>query len=113
MRAPAVTTAVVAASVCALAVALAADAPPAVRGPLALWFLLACPGLALVPLLRLADPVARWTLIVSLSVALDLAVTLIMMYAGWWSSPAIFAVLAAISLAGGVAQLLANGERAG
>ena len=97
--------AVVCASSVALAVALAADAPAAVRSPLALWFLLACPGLALVPLLRLDGPAGRWALVVALSLAVDLLVTLVMLYAGLWSPAGIFAVLAAISILGGVAQL--------
>jgi hypothetical protein len=97
--------AVVAASVVVLALALATDAPAALRGPLAMWFLLACPGLALVPLVRLHDTLAAVALIVALSVALDIVVALAMMYAGLWSPAGIFAVLALISLAGGALQL--------
>lgn len=101
---------IVAASVVGLALALAVDAPEPLRAPLAMWFLFACPGLALVPLLRLRDGVAEVAVIVALSVSIDVLVALAMMYAGLWSPGGIFAVLALISLAGGALQLRMSRE---
>ena len=102
----------VAGSVVALGLALAADAPTGLRTPLGLWFLVACPGLALAPLLRLPEWASELTLVVALSLAVDVVVTMTMMYAGAWSSDAIFGVLAGIALAGSAAQLVIRGEEA-
>jgi hypothetical protein len=50
------------------------------------WFLLVCPGMALVRLLRLGSPLAEWCLAVALSLALDALLPDVMVYAGVWST---------------------------
>jgi len=91
------------AAVAAPALALA-GAPSAVRVPVVLLFLLLGPGMAFVPLLDLGDPVAELTVAVGISVAVDLAVALAMLYAGAWSPPATLVVVAALALGGAALQ---------
>lgn len=97
--------AVVALSALALLVVVAAGAGAPLRPLIAVWFLLVCPGLALTPLLRLGDLWAELTVVLALSVTLDLLVATAVMYAGAWSPGLIAAVLVAISLAGAALQL--------
>ena len=62
------------------------------------------PGMAFVPLLGLGDPVAELTSPSGISLAVDLAVALAMLYAGAWSPPATLVVVAAIALGGAALQ---------
>jgi hypothetical protein len=101
----------VAAGALAASLAVAAGAPVALRAPLALAFALLGPGAALVPLLRLGDPVGVLALVIALSLALDVTVGLVMVYAGLYSPVGGFLVLAALALAGASAQVLTS-ERA-
>lgn len=103
--------AVVAGAAVAAAVAALAGAPDALRAPLVLGFLLIGPGMAFVPLLDLGDPVAELTVALGVSLALDLAVALAMLYAGAWSPVASLGVLAAIALAGAMLQQVKRGRR--
>jgi hypothetical protein len=91
------------AAVAATALALA-GAPTAVRLPVVLVFLLLGPGMAFVPLLGLGDPVAELTIAVGISLAVDVAVALAMLYAGAWSPPATLVVVAALALCGAALQ---------
>jgi uncharacterized membrane protein len=94
-----------------LAVSLAVDAlalfagPSAGRTLLVAVFLLLGPGLALVGLLGIEDPWQLLTLAFGLSVALDTAVALMLIYVVGWYPGAGLAVLLAISIAGALAQL--------
>ena len=97
--------AIVAVSVLAACAALLAGAPAAVLAPVALAFLIACPGLALAPLIGSSDGWGTVTLVVSISVALDLLVAVGLMYAGVSSERVWFGVLANLSLLGAAAQL--------
>lgn len=103
--------AVVAASVLALVGVVAAGAGAPLRPLVAIWFLLVCPGLALAPLIRIADAWDELAVALPLSVALDIVVASAFMYAGAWSPPLIVTVLALISLAG--AGLQVRGRRLG
>jgi hypothetical protein len=73
---------------------------------LAMWFLLVCPGMALVPLLRLSDRLVEVVLAVALSIALDTLVAGIFLYAGIWSPEATLVALSGISLGGVALQWL-------
>ncbi|MDQ2831325.1 MAG: hypothetical protein M3Y74_20035 [Chloroflexota bacterium] len=90
------------ASVIACTLATGVDTFLDVQSPLrlilALCFLLLCPGMALVGLLRIDDMAVRVTLSLALSVAVDASVATIALYAHAWSSPLIFTVLAGITL---------------
>lgn len=75
------------------------------RSLFVLSFLVAGPGLALVPLMRIHGW-AELTLAVALSLALDALVPTIMIYASVWSPDATLAVLVLVTLLGATAQLL-------
>ena len=81
------------------------------RALLAVWFLLVCPGMAVVRFLRLPDVWQELTLALALSVALDTLVAGILVYSGAWSPGAAVAILAVISAAGACGQLWAIRER--
>jgi hypothetical protein len=81
-----------------------AGVPPALGTPFVLWFILVCPGMALVRLLRLGDPVAELGIGIALSVALATLVSGALLYAGAWSPRATLAILAAVTVAGALAQ---------
>jgi hypothetical protein len=97
--------AIIGLSAVAVGLATLAGVQGPVRAGLALWFLLICPGLALVRLLRLDDTVFELTLGVALSLALDTLVAGGLLYAGAWSPAGALAVLIAISVAGALLQL--------
>ena len=99
-------------SVGAAAALLAAGGHSPLRTAVAIWFLVVCPGLAIVPLLRIPDPWGELALVVSLSIALDLIVATALMYAGASSTAAAFGVLAAVSMCGAALQLRRGSARA-
>lgn len=70
-----------------------------------MWFLCVCPGIALVRLLRLHEPVVEWTLAVALSIAMDAIVAGIQLYTGRWSPALTLEIVIALSLAGVIVQL--------
>lgn len=104
-RAPWLWPAAIIASTFAVVVAMLLDLPTAARAPLAVWFLLVCPGMALIRLLRLADAWQELTLALALSLALDTIVAGVLVYSKAWSAAAAIAILAGISLAGACSQL--------
>lgn len=70
------------------------------RVVIVLWFLLVCPGMAYIDLLEIKDKFTTWTLAVALSLALDTAVSLIVLYTNRWSAALIIGILAALTLSG-------------
>ncbi len=76
------------------------------RAVVALWFLLICPGMAFVSVLRLADILTEVALGVALSLAIDTIVASVMLYAGAWSSPRQLAIVLGITLIGLVLHLI-------
>lgn len=85
------TVIVVSAAASAAAVMVGASGP--LRVGTVLWFLLVCPGMAMVCRLRLDDRAAELALAVALSVAVETILALLMVYTGVWSPGALFAVL--------------------
>jgi uncharacterized membrane protein len=83
----------------------AADVHSAVRVAVAVWFVLVCPGIAVVRLLRLDDAAAELALGVAVSIALAVAVGATTLYAGHWSPGVTLAVLVAITVAAAGAPL--------
>jgi hypothetical protein len=73
------------------------------------WFLLVCPGMALVRLLRLPEPATELLLAVALSLALDALLPGTMLYLGLWSPAGGLLALTGVSLAGACLQLAAAG----
>lgn len=93
---------------CAVAVAVAAllGEPSAGRTLLVAAFFLLAPGLAIVGLLEIEDPWALLALAFGLSIALDTAVAGVLVYVTGWAPSVGLAVLVAISVAGGLAQIV-------
>src|SRR5215217_7121699 len=108
---PRLRPAVVVASLALLAVVVAAGIGAPLRPMAAVWFLLVCPGLALVPLIGIGDFWDEIALALGVSVALDVVVATGLVYADAWSPALIVGVLAAISLAGAALQLRVAGAR--
>jgi hypothetical protein len=79
---------------------------PALRILLTAWFLLVCPGLAIILIFQVEDRLSRWTLAIALSLALDALVAGFLLYADMWSYQAGITALMWISLAGLVIQIL-------
>jgi uncharacterized membrane protein len=90
---------VIGASAIAAAVLLHGLPALPLRGPILLWFLVVCPGMAFVQLLRLDNPVLAWVLAVALSFALTSLVAMAMVYTAW-SPERGFNVLLLITAAG-------------
>jgi hypothetical protein len=76
-----------------------ADVEGPLRPVLVLSFLLVCPGLALVRLLRITDRVTEITLAVAVSLALNTIVPGVMLYLGAWSPRIGLLILIAIMAA--------------
>jgi hypothetical protein len=91
-------------TVAALAVATVLSPGEPVTVALTLWFLLICPGMALIGVLGIRDPWVRVTAAVALSIALDVAVAGTLVYTGAWSTDIALLVLGVISLAGALLQ---------
>jgi hypothetical protein len=75
-----------------------------VRVLVVLWFVLICPGMAVVRLLRLADPVAELALAVAVSITLAGLVSGVALYAGLWSPDVSLVVLVAVTAAASAAR---------
>jgi hypothetical protein len=70
------------------------------RAAIVLWFLVVCPGMAFVRLLRLGEGWVEWTLAVALSLALDALVAAGMLFAGRWAPQAGLIILTGLTLLG-------------
>jgi hypothetical protein len=85
-----------------------ASAPAPVRPAVVLLFLLIGPGVALVGLLRLEDPLEELLLIVGASLTLDLLVAEALVLSRGWSAHACMLLLMAIAIGGAAAQILST-----
>lgn len=83
-----------------------AGVPTPVRLAVLLWFLLVCPGMAIVRLLDLDDPTAEFALAVALSVALAVAVGGAALYSGLWAPGAALAILIAVTVGAAAVPLV-------
>lgn len=88
----------IALSALGLEFAILVGEPSPLRLLLTLWFLLVCPGIAWIRLLRLGDQWVTLTLGVALSIALDIIVSGAMMYAGLWNPEASLGLLIGITV---------------
>jgi len=104
--------AVIALALAAVALVVA-DAGGVARHVVVLAFLLLGPGLAVVGLLRLGDPVAELGIGIAVSVVIDGFVAGASMYAGVWSPEGFLIAVAGIAIVCSAARLaLQGGERA-
>lgn len=77
-----------------------------------LGFALVCPGMALVRLLRIGEPLLELAVAIALSVSVGLLASLAMIYAGLWSPKGLFAVLVAVAIVGAGLELAGARTRA-
>jgi uncharacterized membrane protein len=99
----------------AAAIAVFAGLGSPLRPIVVLAFLLMCPGLAVVRLLRLGDALAELTIGLAASLAIVGGVCGVVLYAGWWNIRLIFAVVVAITVVAAVLDTTRwlAGERGG
>jgi hypothetical protein len=93
-------------SAIAVALAIVADAGTPVRPLLVFWFLLVCPGMAFVRLLRIEERLIELVLAIALSVTLDTIVAEIMALNKIWSFRGGLFVLICLSLLGAALQMM-------
>ncbi len=94
-----VEAAVLLASAGAVALVTFAGVLPALRPAVVVWFVLVCPGAAIVGLVRPPDPWLRLSLILALSIALATLISGLLLYAGAWSPDTALVVLIGITVA--------------
>jgi hypothetical protein len=75
-------------------------------------FLILCPGMALIRLLRLRDVAVEWTLAIALSIVLDGTVPTIQLYAHLWSPDVSLAILLGITVLAALAWFINPRPRA-
>jgi hypothetical protein len=75
-------------------------APEIIRGPITVWFVVICPGMAIARLMGLARPLAEAMLAFALSLALAGLVPSVFLYLGAWSPGWSLFVLVAIAVVG-------------
>jgi hypothetical protein len=80
------------------AIVVYADVDVAARPVLVLWFMLVCPGMAVVRLLRLTDPMTELAIAVALSLALNTILAGALLYAGSADFDVTFGLLLAVTL---------------
>jgi hypothetical protein len=89
----------------ATCVVVLGDFSSPIRPFLVFSFLLVCPGLAFIHLLRFGNLLVEWTLAVALSIGIDTLVAEAMLYSGLWSSGRSLGAITIITLAGASLQL--------
>lgn len=82
------------------------DLPNPPRAAVVLAFALVCPGMALVRLLRLGEPLAELLLAIVVSLALAAVVATIPIYLGIWNPRVSLLIIAAVALVAVLADLL-------
>jgi hypothetical protein len=82
------------------------DVPQPLRSVVVFWFLLMCPGLAFVPLLRIKDRLKQWTLVITCSLVIDTLLAGAMLYSGRWAPWWALVILVALCIVGVSLQVL-------
>lgn len=100
--------AIIVASAVATGLAVMCGVSPAVRVVLALWFLLVCPGMAVVRLLRIRDRSSEFALAVACSLGIESLLATTMVYAGLWSPLGGLALLVGITITGAILQIVVS-----
>ena len=78
------------------------------QGIVLLWFVTFCPGMSIVPLMKLNHFVIEVTLAVALGLSIDAIIVAIFLYSKYWSPPTMLWVLIVLSLIGSTVQLGAS-----
>ena len=74
------------------------NAPPEIRLPVVLGFLLICPGVAVVRLIAIEDRLHQLTLALALSLGISSLASLVAVYAGVWSPNGILLVVIGLTI---------------
>jgi hypothetical protein len=69
-------------------------------------YLLVCPGMAYIRLLRLSNPLMEWMLAIAASISIELLLSEIMVLTRLWSPNSAFYVIALFSVAGALIQVI-------
>jgi hypothetical protein len=88
----------------AAAAAILFDVGGSLQTALACWFLLTCPALGYVRMLRLADVELEIALAVGLGLSIDVAVGLVLVVAGVYAPPLALALITAIAMIGALVE---------
>ena len=97
--------AIIIGSAVAVSAVVLGDLSSPIRPVLVLWFLLVCPGLAFVRLLRIKDLGNELTLAIALSLAIDSILAMVMIYAKLWSPKGGLSVLISLCVIGVMLQI--------
>jgi hypothetical protein len=85
---------------------------PVLKQVVSVWFVLVCPGMAVVRALGFQDHDAvMWTLAVALSLTIAAIVAATMLYAGTWSTSSALRALIVVTVAGLLAEILGWARR--
>jgi uncharacterized membrane protein len=75
------------------------------RPIIALWFLLVCPGMAIVRIFTVHDNLLEWVMAMALSISLAGIFSTIQIYIHAWSPVVVLLILAGITVLGAIIQL--------
>lgn len=89
------------------------DAMPAVRVVVGFWFLLVCPGMAYVRLLRIKAVFFELVLAIALSIAINTIVAQALLLTGNWSTKVALGIVIATSVTGAAIQMVLPNRRRG
>lgn len=84
------------------------DSPSALRPWLVLWFLLVCPGMAVVRIFDVQEPLLEWVLSIALSISLAGIISTIQIYTHTWSPANALGILIGLTLGGVAVQSMLN-----
>lgn len=76
-----------------------------VRSVILGWFLFICPGMVIIQLINLRQPLTTWMLAMSGSIVVDTATAAALVYAGRWSASAVLSLVTALSVCSSLALL--------
>jgi uncharacterized membrane protein HdeD (DUF308 family) len=85
-----------------------ADLHTSLRPIVALWFLLVCPGMAIVRIFDVQELVLEWVLAIALSISLAGIISIVMIYTATWSPAVGLLILIGLTIAGVIIQILLN-----
>ena len=69
------------------------------------WFLFICPGMVLTRFFQFKEPVVEWSLAITLSLIVDIAILGIQLYSGHWSPTIALVIIMGICITGTLIQL--------
>jgi hypothetical protein len=95
---------IVAVAVAATVLVFAAPGSSA-RPYIVLVFALVCPGMAVVRLFRLDEPLLELAIAIALSIGVELLVSTAMVYLGVWSPKTLFAALVVVAIGGATVEV--------